>query len=354
MARQSKVSDQVESIKNGKPIKDDERVEFLSSGSIMLNLAASGMAKNGGWARGRIANIIGDGSSGKTILALEAAAWYFYNIQKIQSNIFPPIKKFSIVYNNTEGVMDFPVSKLYGSAFNATVEWIQKGTIESFGRDYTRRVKALKEGESLLYIVDSWDALTSEASKERFEEAAEKDTEEKGSYGTEKAKYGSASFFSNICDISKGKDATLIIISQVRDKIDAMTFGKKKYRAGGKSLDFYTHQCCWLAVKQDLEKTFHGDKRSYGIKTRSKFERNKVAKPDRESETTIIFDYGIDDIFYGTKADKIDFDDHDFKREDFIKYIEDNQLQDVLIEMVEKEWNDIEAAITPIRKARFE
>lgn len=356
----SKVAEQVASIKNGIPKSDDERVEFLSSNSTMFNLAASGKGKNGGWARGHIVNPVGDGSSGKTLMALEVAAWCHHNIKKIKSNIFAPVKTVSIIFNNVEDVMDFPINKMYGESFVQAIEWIHIGTVEAMGRDYTRRVKALKEGDFLLYINDSWDALTSEKGKERFEESAESDKEEKGSYGTEKAKYGSASFFSNICDISSGKDATLIIVSQVRDKIDTMVFGKKQYRAGGKSLDFYTHQVPWLSVVEKLKKTFRGEERVYGIRMKAKFERNKVAKPFRESETIILFDYGIDNIssminwLYGPRADKIDFDNNKFDRADFIKYIEDNKLEDVLSEMCEKEWNEIEAAVVPDRRKRFE
>ena len=347
MARESKVETDIEQIKQAKREDIKKEVEFISSGSTMINLAASGKGRNGGWARGRIINIVGDGSSGKTLLALETMAWCHYNIQKIPSNIFSPVKKIFIIVNNIEGVMDFPLNKMYGQDFVDSVEWINTGTVEAMGRDYTRRVKALKEGEFLLYIVDSWDALTSEKSKERFEEAAEKDKEEKGAYGVEKAKYGSASFFSNICDISQGKDATLIIISQVRDKIDSMAFGKKYYRAGGKALDFYTHQCVWLSEIEKLKKTFRGEERSYGIRIKAKFERSKVAKPFREGETVILFDYGIDDIesiisyLWGSKVQKINFDGEDFSRNDLIKYIEDNNLQDVLIDMCEKEWQEI-------------
>jgi recombination protein RecA len=357
----SKVSDQAEKIKNGDMNFDGNEegiVEFISSNSTLLNLAVSGKGKGGGWARGHIINLVGDGSSGKTLLALEALAWAFYNITKTASALFPPVKKIYLVYTNVEAVMDFPLQKMFGPSFKKSVEWISTGTIEEFGRDYTRRVMALKEGEFLLYILDSYDALTSEKGKERFQKAAEKDKEEDASYGTEKAKYGSASFFANICDISKGKDATLIIVSQIREKINAM-FGEKYYRAGGKALDFYTHQVCWLAEFQKMKKTFHSVERVYGIRIRAKVKRNKVAKPFRESDTNIVFDYGIDDIssminfLWGPEAKKINFDGNNFDRPDFIDYIEENELEELLMEEVEKEWKLIDEKVTPVRKKRF-
>ena len=60
-------------------------VEFISTGCIHFNLALSQKGRDGGIARGRIINFVGDGSSGKTINALEVAASYYYTIH---SNIF--------------------------------------------------------------------------------------------------------------------------------------------------------------------------------------------------------------------------------------------------------------------------
>jgi len=333
------------------------KVEFLDSGSIVLNLVLSGKKKNGGWARGRVVNIVGDGSSGKTLLALEAAANCFYKLNK-NPETFPPVKKIYIVYNNVEGVMDFPVEEMYGEKFFEAVEWIQIPTVQAFGRDYTRRVKSLKEGEFLLYIVDSLDAMSSEEELDNFLDAANKDTPEKGSYGMSKQKY-SGKFFGNLCSIGQGKDSTLIIISQVRENINVM-FGEKYRRSGGKSLDFYTHQCCWLAVKRKLEKTYKGETRLYGILVKAKLKRSKVSKAFREAEFVILFDYGVDDILssiiylYGEKEKNIVFEGEDFKnQEKLIEYITSHKLKDKLANMVEDKWMSVEENIKVKRERKF-
>ncbi len=334
------------------------RVEFLSSGLTLLNLALSGKGSEGGWARGRIINIVGDGSSGKTMLAIELAAQCFFYIKEKKSKIFEQPKTVKIVYNNVESVMDFPLEEMYGKEFVEGVEWIRTPTIEGFGRDYGRRVIDLKSGEFLLYIVDSYDSFTSEAGMERFEEAAKKDKAQDGTYGVEKAKYGSASFFNNICGLMDGKDATLVIISQVRENI-GVTFGKKYTRSGGKALDFYTHQVVWLAEIEKLKKTFKGKTMSYGIRTKAKVERNKTAKPFREADLTILFDYGVDEIgtniswLFGPEVKKILWEGVEYSKTDFISYIEDNQLEKKLAEKVEEEWLNIETRIATSRKRRF-
>jgi RecA/RadA recombinase len=363
---------------------DDERVEFLDSGSTMFNLAASGKGRDGGWARGRIVNPVGDGSSGKTLMALEFCANAYYTIKKKPSKIFPPVTKLYIVYLNRERVMDFPVQKMYNlkdadgnpiPSFYEAVEWIYHiSTVEEFGRDFGRRAIQLQPGEALIYVVDSWDSMNSEEAIKRFEKEAleeskpkkktssddeDGDDKKKGSYNLEKAAYASKVFFNNACDLMTGKDITLMIISQTRTKI-GITFGDKHYRSGGDALNFYTHQVPWLAQVEELKRTFRGDTRTYGVRMKAKFKRNKVGKPFREAETTILFDYGVDDIlsminwYWGPKVQKIDFDGATFAREDLVAYIEENDLRDVLIDMCEKEWAEIEAEIVPKRKNRFE
>ena len=333
------------------------RVEFLDSGSTVLNLVLSGKGKKGGWARGRVVNIIGDGSSGKTLLALELAARCFYKMDK-KPKTFAEVKKIYIVVNNAEGVMDFPLEEMYGKAFVEAVEWVQIPTVEAFGRDYTRRVMDLKEGEFLLYIVDSLDALVSEEASERFMKAADKDKAEDNTYGMEKQKY-TGKFFGNLCSIGQDKDATLIVISQVRENI-GVSFGKKLKRVGGKALDFYTHQCCWLAVKDKLKKTVKGEQRPYGIEVKAKLDRSKVSKPFREGNFVILFDYGVDDILsniiyiYGEDNKKVTFDNTSFPSyEKLVEYIEKNKLQNDLITMVEEKWQIVEDGIKVKREKKF-
>ena len=54
---------------------------FINSGSTLLNLALTGQEDNG-WKLGAVSNIIGDRSSGKTLLAIEAATLFINNPPK--------------------------------------------------------------------------------------------------------------------------------------------------------------------------------------------------------------------------------------------------------------------------------
>lgn len=335
-----------------------ERVSFISTGCIPLNLAASQKGVDGGWARGRIINIVGDGSTGKTVLALEAAAYCVYKMLGVESPLFPKVKQVRIKYNNVEGVMDFPLEEMYGKKFADTVEWEQHPTCEAFGRDVHKELLGYEPGTFLLYIADSLDAMTSEAGALRAEKLA-KGLKAEGSYGTEKAKYFSSEFFNNLCQMislpTKGggirhKDVTLILISQVRENLNAGLFGKKFYRTGGKALDFYTHQVVWLYMVRKLKKEYKGKKRTYGTQVRAVFDRNKSAAPYSEVEFPIIIrpPRGVDDIgamldFCGwQKSDKV------------IAEIEGDGTQyGELVEQTVKEWEKAEEKTKVERKRKY-
>ena len=137
-------------------------------------------------------------------------------------------------------------------------------------------------------------------------------------------------------------------------------FGEKYQRTGGKALDFYTHQVCWLSHTGKLEKIFRSQKRAYGITVKANFKRSKVAKPFRTADFPILFDYGLDDIssmldyMYGPKAKTIEWDGAELKRTELVDLLDGDKKQyEKLQDLVEKEWLEIEEGIRPKRKARF-
>jgi len=334
-----------------KEVNGDEQVDFISSGSSTMNLALSGKAKHGGWARARVLNVVGDRSAGKTAIALEAAFSYYETIKKIRSTIWPDVTRFSIVYNNTEGVMDFDVKHMYGPKFYRKVIWERSPNVEHFGRDYNRRVDKLEDGHSLLYIVDTLDFLKSKNSLERFATSVKKDEAEEGSYDMEKQKYLSSFFAITSEFLNKNKkDVTLMVLSQIRDKI-GVRFGKKTMRTGGRAFGHAIHQEAWVREVKKLSATRHGEKRVFAIRSAVKVEKNKCAKPFRESEFQILYDYGIDNInslidyVYGSSA--INFDGQKFKtKKEFISFIEENNYEGMLEEKAEIKWQKVEDAFS--------
>lgn len=246
--------------------KDD--IEFIPSGSKMLDLALGG-----GWAEGRIANIVGDKASGKTLLCIEAAA-----------NFIAKYEHGEIKYRECEAAFD----PQYAAALGMPLDRVDFGepfeTVEDFFEDLVAVMKKAKQ--PTLYILDSLDSLSDR-------EEMERDMNE-GTYGTGKAKKMSQLFRRVVRKLRESR-VTLIVVSQVRSNI-GVTFGKATTRSGGRALDFYSSQTLFLAQLKKLQRTIKGVERTVGTALRARLEKNKVSLPFREAEFNISFGYGIDDV----------------------------------------------------------
>lgn len=350
-------------------------IEFISTGCTLLDLALSGKGRRGGFARGRIANIVGDGSTGKTLLALETAAWCFYNIRRHKSRIFGKVRRPLIVFNNVEGVMDFPLELMFGPKFAKAIEWIRISTGKALGRDIARRVEEMEEGDFLLYIVDSWDGVKPEEEAERFDKEAETDKAISGGYGLTLQAYAHE-FFRNITDRIYGKDyskdydyklnqkdVTILITSQIRHKINATAFEKQTYRIGGKAFDFWTHQVLWLYHSGKMKEEVKSRKNIYGIKVRAVVERSKVAPPWREAKFPILWNHGVDDVgsmadyLFGPQAKSYSFEGVKAARKiDFLAKLVDAELTSELKQQAIEAWNKAEkiSAEKHRRKPKYE
>jgi recombination protein RecA len=308
-------------------------VKFIHSGSTLLDLALGG-----GWAENRIANIVGDASSGKTLLAIEAC-----------TNFAMKYPKGKIRYCETEAAF----SEDYAAALGMPIDRIDLETpiitVEELFQDISKYTKTDNKYPKL-YIVDSLDALSDSAE-------LEKDFNE-GSYGTAKARQMSKLFRMTTKDV-ESSDTTVLIISQTRDNIGAM-FGDKIAVSGGKALKFYSSQRLFIYHLGQIDRTIHGIKRVTGIKVRGNVRKNKVGLPFREAQFNIDFGYGINDTesclnWLKTTKAPVSFGDPSTYLKQLAKMNdkEYHESIDKIHKLVESQWWSIETSLLP-KRAKYD
>jgi recombination protein RecA len=318
------------------PAPPERSVKFVSSGSTLLDLVLGG-----GWAQGRVCNIVGDKSAGKTLLAIEAMINFALLLKAMNVSLD------HIHYEEAESAFDEDYATLLGMPHG-----ISRGsdvrTVEDFERELVKFLGRLSGRAPSLYILDSLDALSDEAEMGRDIGDA--------SYGGAKAKKLSELFRKRVSEL-QAKNCTLMVISQIRDNI-GVTFGETKKRSGGKALDFYASQVMWLAEVGKLKRTVSGVERVTGVKVQARTKKMKVGPPFREAEVSILFNYGVDDeesmINWLAKYKALAGESTDKEiRASIAKARKERDrpeltaISDMLREMTRDKWQAVEAALMP-------
>jgi recombination protein RecA len=316
-------------------------LEFVSSGCTLLDCVLGG-----GWPLGRFSNVVGDKSTGKTLLAIEAAA-----------NFAMGYPKGKIYYRESEAAFDEGYAESLGMPLKR-VDFGKKekpegwATVEDIFEDLTDKIATLSNlGVPGLYIVDSLDALTDRTALTRKIDAK--------SFALEKQKQMGKLFRELTRDL-KSVRMHLMVISQVRTKI-GVTFGEKTTRSGGKALDFYASQVLYLSHIQTLKRTIKGNVRAYGVRIRAKCKKNKIGLPFRECDFNVSFGYGTEDVLASLEWLKSvkRLGDMGLRDSEIAEYMTTlDQLDDAdrveqtkeLSDIVVKVWREIETDFLPKRR----
>jgi len=278
---------------------------------------------------------------------------------------------FRFINDDVEDANEFDIAYLFNKELADRIENIRSKTIEEFNDNLARN---LRDKRPCIYLLDSFDGLTSEAALEKDEDnrkAREKGNAVTGSYGDGKAKKASEMFSQRIQELSDS-GSVLMIISQTRDNIG---FGAKftpKVRSGGKALKFYAFHEIWLAC-QKREKE---GKRVVSTNVQAKITKNKLTGRHGEAYFPVLFDYGVDNIkscihfmidegdwtgtagsintkgFIPQKTDAKGNPKHRSLNE-IIKHIESNDLEEELFQLCQKTYDTVMENLKPKRKRKY-
>lgn len=332
---------------------------LIPTGCALLDLACSG-STDGGWGVGKMVNLIGDSSSGKTLIALSMLA---------EMVLRPEFDDYRFVYDDVERSLEFDIVRLFGSKTKKRIEspylddqYPDVYVIEEFQYNVE---KFLKSEKPFVYVLDSFDSLSSKGEVERTEKsikARESGKDLPGSYKMEKAKIA-GEVLRQIVGKLKNLQSFLLIISQTRDNIDPMSF-QKKTRSGGNALRFYATHEIWLAVVEKLRDNKY--KRVIGHRIKAKVSKNKLTGRLRDVEFSTYYDLGVDNVGCCVdflieegvwKREKLTYDTGELglkgTRESVISQIEQGLLEKALLQQTQKAWDSMEDGLKLDRKRRY-
>ncbi len=338
--------------------------DVLSSSSTLVNLACLGRW-DGAFMKGTYSILVGDSQAGKTFFTLALLAEAAAN---------PKFRKYRLIYDDVENGALMNREYFFGAKL---VDRLESPSVDDDGNAcnsvladdfYFAADEAMKDDGRCVYVVDSMDALTtmSEVSKFYKRKRARKEGTSVSGTMTDGKAQGNSRDLRQVLSRVRDTNSILVLVSQTRDKIGGGLFEQKKTRAGGHALTFYATCELWLSISGRIKSTVNKRVYPIGVMCRVRVKKNRVVGRDRTVDVPIYYDYGIDDIgscckylcdnkHWKSGEGKVVAPEFDYagSKSGLIRAIEERNQEDVLRQLVQQVWEEIERKLTQDRKRRY-
>ena len=234
------------------------------------------MVLGGGMPKGRVVEVFGPESSGKTSLV-----YWLMSLHKL--GVYIPI----------EGAYEADRAKAIGVQDKQMIVYRAQ-----YGEEALNAVIRFAKAAVPIIAIDSVPACMPKEDMDKIEKSADNETR----IG------GTARLFSKtlpiIERIIEETGTTLVLVNQVRDNMNAMPFGDKDVTPGGRAIKFYSTIRLKVARREWIEipnknPMVSSQNEKVGLNMKVKTVKNKIANPFREAELPFFFDRGFssyDDI----------------------------------------------------------
>lgn len=229
----------------------------------------------GGMPEGRIVEIFGPEASGKTSLGYHLAS--LHNLA-----LYIPI----------EGTFDAERAQVFGNRPKQMLVYRAR-----YGEQAMNKMLNFAEAGIPIIVLDSIPACKPKEDIEKLKKAADKDEESNDRMGgVARIMHRFLPILEETCEFT---GTTLILINQVRDKMQAMMFGEKTDTPGGRAPKFYSSiriqigRKAWIEIpNKDPRNSANTEK--IGMIMKTKIVKSKVNNPMGEAEIPLFFDRGFE------------------------------------------------------------
>lgn len=336
--------------------------DMLSTGLTVLNLQLSGYTSVG-LPKGCIAHYAGDSDSGKTVAALSVLAEAANN---------PHFDGYDLRFWNAEDGAQMDRDLFYGKKMRKRLIETVPEYLDEF---YLEVLDTLTAGKRpFVGVVDSMDVLIPKAWEKKVakDRKALKGEETSGDFGAAKAKMNSE-YLRKIRTRCNKTGSILILISQVRDNLNAGPFGDKRSISGGRAYKYYSVAQIITSTKSTLTKEVLGKTRSFGIQAQIEVKKNHINGNKGRVYGMIVNDMGLDDV--GSNIEYLineghwsssnkqegkgkvtcpEFSDKAIPRDKLAHLIESQNEEKKLRGLVRKVYIQIQESLKTNRKTRYE